>query len=223
MVLPGVDRAGAGIVGPHRDPGTMSLYQVAREAAKPGRPSGSGLPGLVPAPGWQVSVPMLRSMEISIDGPRGGSEAKEDPVITRIYEGHGVRFEYPSDWDLEESDEGEASTVEVQAPGGLAFALVRSDESGPDPATVADEVLEAMREEYPELDVTPAMETIAGHHATGYDIEFFSLDFTNGAAIRCFRTPVRTVLAFGQWSDIGAADLPDLIRQLFRSVDETED
>jgi hypothetical protein len=159
----------------------------------------------------------------SIDGPRGGSEAKEDPVITRIYEGHGVRFEYPSDWDLEESDEGEASTVEVQAPGGLAFALVRSDESGPDPASVADEVLDAMREEYPGLDVTPAMETIAGYHATGYDVEFFSLDFTNGAAIRCFRTPDRTVLAFGQWSDIGAEDLPDLIRGVFRSVEEMEE
>jgi hypothetical protein len=144
-------------------------------------------------------------------------------VITRIYEGHGVRFEYPPDWELEESDEGEAATVEVQAPGGLAFALVRTDESGPDPAGVADEVLEAMREEYPDLEAAPAMENIAGHHATGYDVEFFSLDFTNGAAIRSFRTLDHTVLVFGQWSDIGADDLPDLIRGVFRSVEEVGD
>ncbi len=144
-------------------------------------------------------------------------------MITRIYEGHGVRFAYPSDWEIEETDEGEASTVEVQAPGGLAFALVRADESGPDPAGVADEVLEAMREEYPDLDAAPAMETIAGHHATGYDVEFFSLDFTNGATIRCFRTPDRTILVFGQWSDIGEHDLPDLIRGVSRSVEEVED
>ena len=144
-------------------------------------------------------------------------------MITRIYEGHGVRFAYPSDWALEESDEGEAATVEVQAPGGLAFALVRSDETGPDPAGVADEVLEAMREEYPNLDALPAMETIAGHHATGYDVEFFSLDFTNGATIRSFRTPERTVLVFGQWSDIGDENLPDLVRSVSSSLEETDE
>jgi hypothetical protein len=144
-------------------------------------------------------------------------------VITRIYEGHGVRFAYPSDWELEEADDDEAPTVEVQAPGGLAFALVRSDEAAPDPASVADEVLEAMREEYPEIDVAPAMENIAGHHATGYDVEFFSLDFTNGATIRSFRTAERTVLVFGQWSDLGDENFPDLIRAVCRSVEEMED
>jgi hypothetical protein len=144
-------------------------------------------------------------------------------VITRIYEGRGVRFAYPSDWNIEETEDGEASTVEVQAPGGLAFALVRADESRPDPADIADEVLEAMREEYPDLEDEPAMENIAGHHATGYDVEFFSLDFTNGATIRCFRTPERTILVFGQWSDIGEQDFPDLIRRLSRSVEELED
>ena len=150
-------------------------------------------------------------------------EAEDDLVTTRVYEGHGVRFAYPSDWQLEESDEDDAATVEVQAPGGLAFALVRSDESGPDPASVADEVLEAMREEYPDLEIAPAMETIADHHATGYDVEFFSLDVTNGAIIRSFRTPERTVLVFGQWSDIGDESLPDLIRGVTRSVEEMED
>ena len=146
-------------------------------------------------------------------------------MITRNYEGHGVRFDYPSDWILEETDEDgdEAATVEVQAPGGLAFALVRTDESCRDPASVADEVLEAMREEYPDLEADPAMESLAGHHATGYDVEFFSLDLTNGAAIRSFRTPERTVLVFGQWSDVGDEDLPDLIRGVFRSIEETED
>jgi hypothetical protein len=139
-------------------------------------------------------------------------------VITRNYEGHGVRFAYPADWDFEETDD--ENTVEVQAPGGLAFVLVRSDESCPDPASVAGEVLDAMREDYPDLEAAPAMETIDGHHATGYDVEFFSLDLTNGAAIRAFRTPERTVLVFGQWSDVGSDDFPDIIRSVVRSVEE---
>src|SRR5579863_2870161 len=106
-----------------------------------------------------------------------------------VFEENGVHFEYPSDWQLEVSDDGPVTTVEMEAPSGLAFALVRTDDSRPDPVMVADEVLEAMREEYPDLDTVPAMETMSDHFATGYDVEFFSLDVINAAAIRCFRTP----------------------------------
>ncbi len=67
------------------------------------------------------------------------------------------------------------------------------------------------------------METIQDQVATGHDVEFFSLDVTNGASIRCFRTPRRTVLLFGQWSDLGEDNLPDLVRGVFRSVEEMED
>lgn len=144
-------------------------------------------------------------------------------MTIETYEGHGVRFQYPFEWELEETEDGDATTVEVQAPGGLGFALVRTDESCPDPAGVADEVLEAMRAEYPELDVAPALESRDGRHATGYDVEFFSLDITNAAAIRSYRTETHTVLLFGQWSDIGDDDLPDLIRRVLFSVEEVED
>jgi hypothetical protein len=115
------------------------------------------------------------------------------------------------------------TTAEMEAPSGLAFALVRTDESRPDPVIVADEVLEAMREEYPDLDTVPAMETMSDQFATGYDVEFFSLDVINAAAIRCFRTPRRTVLVFGQWSDLDEEYLPELVRGVFDSVEEVED
>ena len=144
-------------------------------------------------------------------------------MAAEVYEDHGVRFAYPSSWSVEVTDEGDVTTVDLQHPGGIAFVLVRTDESRPDPADLADQALEAMREEYPDLEAAPAMETIDGHHATGYDVEFFSLDLTNGAAIRAFRTPERTVLVFGQWSDVGSDDFPDLIRGVVRSVEEIGD
>ena len=144
-------------------------------------------------------------------------------MTSKTFENHGVRFDYPSGWELEENDHGGVMTVAVQDPAGLGFALITTDESCPDPADVADAALEAMREEYPDLDAAPVMETINEHCATGHDVEFFALDMTNGASIRCFRTPNRTVLAFGQWSDVGEADLPDLIRGVFHSIEETEE
>ena len=97
-------------------------------------------------------------------------------MATEVYEDHGVRFEYPSDWTVEVTDEDDVTTVDLQHPEGVAFVLVRIDESCPDPEETADLALEAMREEYPELDASPVMETLGEHIVTGHDVEFFSLD-----------------------------------------------
>jgi hypothetical protein len=143
-----------------------------------------------------------------------------------IYDDRGIRFEYPNDWELEVTDDGPLTTVAVQAPGGLAFALVTVDDSCPSPADVADQALEALREEYPVLDASPALETINGHRTVGHDVEFISLDMTNSCTIRCFRTPRRTVLLFGQWSDLVAEESEpnlDAVRRTFEETDDAEE
>jgi hypothetical protein len=142
--------------------------------------------------------------------------------MTGIYDEGGIRFEYPEDWEVEVTDDGPVVTVSLQAPSGLAFALVRTDEECPAPAELADEALAALRAEYDNLDAAPALETIDGHRAVGHDVEFISLDMTNACAIRCFRTPRRTVLVFGQWSDIEDEDAEGQIRRIRRSIEETE-
>lgn len=139
-----------------------------------------------------------------------------------VYEEHGIRFQYPEDWEVEVSDDGPRTTVALHAPGGLAFALVTVDDSCPAPADLADEALEAMREEYPGLDVTPALETIDGHRALGHDLEFFSLDMVTACAIRSYRTPRHTVLVFGQWSELAEENPEETIRQVRSSLEETD-
>jgi hypothetical protein len=144
-------------------------------------------------------------------------------VTAEVYEDHGVHFEYPSSWSLEVTDEGPVTTVDLQHPGGIAFVLVRTDESRPDPEDLTDQALEAMREEYPDLDAFPANEILQQHRAIGHDVEFFSLDIANAASIRSFRTPRRTVLVFGQWSDLGEDDLGEVVRGVFSSLEELDD
>ena len=139
-----------------------------------------------------------------------------------VYDDRGIRFEYPANWDLEVTDEGTITTVSIQSPGGLAFALVTVDDSRPAPAEVADLALQAMCEEYPTLDAVPALETINGYNAVGHDVEFISLDMTNACATRCFRTPRRTVLVFGQWSDLETEDSSAIIQSVRRSLEETD-
>ena len=149
-------------------------------------------------------------------------------MAVNFYDDHGIRFEYPPAWELDVADDGPRTTVTVQAPGGLAFAMVTLDESRPAPADLADEALEAMREEYPGLDAAPALEVIDGHRAVGHDLEFFSLDLLIACAIRGFRTARRTVLFFGQWSepvggdDEKSADPADILRAVRASLEETD-
>ena len=79
-------------------------------------------------------------------------------MADEIYEDRGVRFEYPSGWVVEVTDEDEVTTIDLQDPEGVAFVLVRIDESCSDPEETSDLALEAMREEYPDLDDSPVVE-----------------------------------------------------------------
>ncbi|MFO0950237.1 MAG: hypothetical protein U0835_03620 [Isosphaeraceae bacterium] len=139
-----------------------------------------------------------------------------------IYDDHGVRFRYPDDWEIEVTDEGSVRTVALHSSTGPAFALVTMDDTRPDPADVADQALEAMREEYPQFDASPASESFAGHEAVGHDVEFFALDVPTYCAIRCFRTDRRTVLVFGQWPD-DETDEGDGLESVRRSFEETDE
>jgi hypothetical protein len=112
--------------------------------------------------------------------------------------------------------------VAVQSPGGLAFALVTLDEDRPAPAELADEALAAMRDEYPQLDASPALETIDGHRAVGHDLEFISLDLVNSCAIRCYRTPRRTVLVFASGRTSRGTTPRPLLRAVRGSLEETD-
>jgi hypothetical protein len=139
-----------------------------------------------------------------------------------IYDDRGIRFEHPGDWEIEVSDDGPRTVVTVQSPIGPAFALVAVDDLRPAPEELADEALAALRDEYPKLDAVPARETIDGHDAVGYDVEFFSLDMTNACAIRGFRTPRRTVFLMTQWSDVEDGETAAGLDSIRRSIEETD-
>ena len=143
-------------------------------------------------------------------------------MAVSIYDDNGVRFEYPDGWEVEVTEEGSATTVALHATTGPAFTLVTLDESRPDPDMVADQALEVMREEYPGLDASPARETVGDHNAVGHDVEFFALDLVSSCSIRCFRTDRRTVLLFGQWSDVDGNEVTDALAAVRRTFEETD-
>jgi hypothetical protein len=139
-----------------------------------------------------------------------------------IYDDNGIRFEYPPTWEIDVSTDGPRTSVTVQSPSGLAFAMVTIDDTFPAPEELADEALAALRAEYPTLDAAPASETIDRHNAIGHDIEFLSLDMTNSCVIRCFSTPRRTVFVLTQWSDLEEDEPEHALAALRRSLEETD-
>lgn len=140
------------------------------------------------------------------------------------HEAAGIRFNYPDDWEVEETDDGSRTTLIVQSPGGLAFALVTVDEDRPEAEELVTEAIEALRGDYPNLEVTPAEDQMAGRDAVGFDVAFISLDLTNAGMLRSVRTADRTLFFLGQWSEVEADDDPEaLIDDLFRSIEEADE
>jgi hypothetical protein len=145
--------------------------------------------------------------------------------MSGLYDDHGIRFQYPSTWELDESeDDTDRVCITVQSTSGPAFAMVTLDENRPDPREMADEALRAMREEYAEAEITSVFGMVAKHDAIGHDLEFFELDLLNGCAIRAFRTPRRTVLIFTQWSmvDLDDDEPEAIVQALLASFAETD-
>ena len=139
------------------------------------------------------------------------------------YDDRGVRFEHPDDWEVEVTEDGTRTTIAVGAPSGLAFALVTVDEGDDaDPDEMVTEALAALKEEYPTLTADPADDDLAGHPATGHDVEFVSLDFSVACALRGVRTAHRTIFILTQWSDLESDDADDALRLLRRSFEETD-
>jgi len=126
----------------------------------------------------------------------------------------GISFEYPENWTLDEQDAiaGQRS-VTVCSPGG-AFWSVAEHPRATEPERLAKAAVEAMKQEYEDVEVEAAQETIAGREMIGYDMHFFYLDFLNAASVRCLRTRRTTYTVFYQAED---RDF-DKLHMVFRAI-----
>ena len=134
------------------------------------------------------------------------------------YEKLGIRFQYPENWTLDEIEALEGNnSVTVYTPNG-GFWSIMIHPPGTSPAELADAALEAMREQYDDLDVESAAETVAGREFVGYDLNFFYLDLTNTAMLRCFATERATYVVFYQADDREFADVGLVFRAITLSL-----
>jgi len=113
----------------------------------------------------------------------------------------GIAFQYPENWTLDEEDalSGRRS-VTLYSPGG-GFWSVSIHPRSADPGELARAAVEAMKQEYGELEVVEAQQSVAGRELTGYDLNFYCLDLTNTAQVRCLKTDRAVYTIFCQAED----------------------
>lgn len=137
--------------------------------------------------------------------------------MSRTFERAGVRFEYPAGWQVEADDTDSGWAVTLVSPE-TAFVLVSLRADADTPGRVADETLAALRADYPGLDAEPAVETLAGRPAVGYDVEFLTLDTAAEARVRCLDTPAGPLLVLAQATAHDRTRVAPAVRAVFASL-----
>lgn len=118
-----------------------------------------------------------------------------------LYENHGVSFQYPENWELDEADLSVGQReVTIFSPQG-AFWSLGVFPPAVSPADAGRAAVDAMREEYEDVEVEEAADEIAGHRLTGFNLNFFYLDLTSTAIVRTLRTDQATYTIFYQAED----------------------
>lgn len=152
---------------------------------------------------------------------RNGRRIIETPLfvpMTSVYEKSGLRFAYPENWTVDDSEsQGERAAVTVQSGSGAFWTVVRQPVAA-DPDVAAAEALKAMQEEYDELDAEPVETALDGFQLHGYDVNFICLDFTSTALIRATNTQAGTVVIFCQADDREFADVANVFAAMTMNV-----
>jgi hypothetical protein len=136
------------------------------------------------------------------------------------FEADGIAFRYPENWSLQRDEQETGWSVSVESPE-TAFLILTFDAEGPDIGAIADAALDTLQEEYPDLESDPAVESVAGQPAVGYDVRFFSFDLTNTAGIRAFRAENGTALILWQYTDLEHDRSEPVLRAIRTSIEET--
>ena len=114
---------------------------------------------------------------------------------------NGFYIQYPDSWTLEEDAESNGETINLQPLGDCGFFSLSRYPSATSPEELAEAVLETIRSEYEECEVSPARESYGTHTLAGYDVDFFCLDFSCTITIRTIQHSEYTYVIYTQRID----------------------
>jgi hypothetical protein len=142
--------------------------------------------------------------------------------MAALFEEDGIQMQYPENWELQREESDNGWTISVQSPD-TAFLVLSFDAEMPEVENMAQTALDALREEYEDLEADDCVETVAGQPAVGHDVRFFSLDLTNSCWIRSFYGDHGTFLVMWQINDLELERYEPVLRAMCASLKVEED
>jgi hypothetical protein len=130
----------------------------------------------------------------------------------------GIRFDYPDNWAVESSEDGDSNEQVIVSSPHTAFWQLSKHPVGAELEPLFDEVLAALRSEYEEIEVEPEDEVVEGQAVKGFTVNFFYLDLTNTCWLRGFETPEASYLLVCQAEDREFAQVELVFRAMLASV-----
>ena len=137
--------------------------------------------------------------------------------MDRVFEGHGIRFEYPDDWILHEQSSPEEITLTVHSPDTSFWSLTLIFDR-PDPRRVIDAILETFREEYTEIDVYPSDVRLGDQPTESCELDFVCHDLIGSAFLRAAVAPEFTLLVLYQGADLELDNTQPLLEKINNSL-----
>ncbi len=134
-----------------------------------------------------------------------------------VYEGHGVRFEYPSDWEISQ-DKDEGNTAVTVESGGTAFWMLSILEERPEAQDVIQAALESLQAEYEVCDVYESSEQICLLPTEGCDVDFTCLEMINRASLRACEGDTSSLFGLYQTSDIETDEMAPQLQAITKSL-----
>ena len=133
------------------------------------------------------------------------------------YQSHGVKFRYPSEWELSEQRTDEQLSITVTSPLTAFWSLSLFPDC-PEPDDVVHTVLDVFHEEYSEMDDYPSKERVGRRPTIARDIDFVCLDVFNLAGVRAFRTPKFTAMVLFQLTEAERDETGPILDKITRSL-----
>ena len=143
---------------------------------------------------------------------------KKGGEMVAEFDDMGVRLKFPENWKLEREDSEEGWTISIQSPD-TAFLMLSFREDMPSTNAMAETALDALKEEYPELEADECIESLAGQPAVGHNIRFFSFDLTNTCWTRSFYSARGTMLVLCQLNDLELEKNEPILKAICASIE----
>jgi hypothetical protein len=134
------------------------------------------------------------------------------------FERDGISFHYPANWRGEAEDSEDGGWAVTLTSPETAFALISLRPDARDPADLVDQTLDALQQEYKQLDVENCLESIAGQPALGHDIDFLTLDAAITCRTRAVESPMGPLLTMCQVSEYDREKHDPVLRAIVASI-----